>query len=72
VGGFYLLVAMMWRDFRKPKPPQPQQMGPDRALAGPPKAALPAPILPNVPRQRPVVTGQHNAMDTMYSSGKKW
>jgi len=72
VGGFYLLVAMMWKDFRKPKPPPPQQIGPDRALAGPPKAALPAPVLPNVPRQRPVVTGQHNAMDTMYSSGRKW
>lgn len=75
VGGFYLLVAMMWRDFRKPKPPQPKQMGPDRAISGPPKAALPAPSFADVPRQRPVVTGvtgQHNAMDTMYSSGRKW
>ena len=24
LGGFYMLLAMMWRDFRRPQPPQPQ------------------------------------------------
>ena len=34
VGGFYMLLAMMWRDFRRPQPPQGPQRGEGAAAAG--------------------------------------
>ena len=39
VGGFYMLLAMMWRDFRRPQPPQQQgsQRGEGRYLEPPPE-----------------------------------
>jgi hypothetical protein len=70
VGGFYVLLAMIWRDVRKPKPP-PSAVPP--SLQGPsPSLPAPRPIqhIPNQVRQRP--PSAHAAMDTMYSQGRPW
>jgi len=67
VGGLYLLLAMVWRDVRKPAPRQPP--GPPRtpqpplALGGPPPPQHPG----LAPRPPP-----HAAMDNMYSQGRTW
>jgi len=72
VGGFYLLLAMIWKDFRAPKPP-PKTVRPGLAGSVQPPAALPAPRAPPAgPVPRPNTIGQQNAMDNMYSSGKNW
>jgi len=71
VGGFYLLVAMIWKDFRAPKQQQ-KKVGPALAVGGGPvpRAALPAP--PPGPGPAASRPAQHAAMDNMYSSAKRW
>merc|ERR1719376_1123979 len=65
VGGFYVLLAMIWRDVRKPKPPPtavpPSLQGPSSSLPPP----RPLQHIPSQVRQRP--PSAHAAMDTMYS-----
>lgn len=76
VGGFYLLVAMIWKDVRKPRPPTSQPLQPSAPLAlqnspspySQPRAALPQPQ--NDARQRP--PSSLSAMDNMYSQGRTW
>jgi len=81
VGGFYLLVAMVWKDVRTNKPePRPQQP-PVRSLAPPPQRlpAITATGLESA-RQRtrtPVQSrdtsfSDASAMDNMYSEGRPW
>jgi len=77
VGGFYLLVAMIWRDVRKPRPnvaPGPPSIAPSAPL--PIQASAPPYPRPNLqptvsqPRHRPV--SARDAMDNMYSQGRTW
>jgi len=70
VGGFYVLLAMIWRDVRKPTPPPtaapPSLQGPSPSLPPP----RPLQHTPSQVRQRP--PSAHAAMDTMYSQGRAW
>lgn len=78
VGGFYLLIAMVWRDVRAKKPEAPPSQVP-RALA-PPAQRPPAITSTFTPsRQRRTPSKAHDtslsdlsAMDNMYSEGRPW
>lgn len=75
MGGFYLLLAMIWRDVRNPRKPPPSMAvspSPQLALQSPP-GSFPrpqGPTPPSLPRQRAVPS--HSAMDNMYSQGRTW
>lgn len=86
VGGFYLLVAMFWRDVRKPKSNPashqvPGQDGVHRAALPPPRSLSPTPsqsrqrraqAAPNNMSSQAVPSNNMSAMDTMYSQGRQW